>query len=173
MINQYRPSAGRVGAFAGLWCLLAYLLGGAGILPGVLSAIAYFEGSHHVVLSESGGEFQLRLKHETGWASNPEFRSCHRHGAMARFLCTLAGPPEQTPDHVVHVLTTSLSETPSHRRVQQPPAEQRLNIAFLVQAGFDEHWTGVGRCGQVFDFAHAPPRVSDAFPCLRSVVLLI
>lgn len=126
MIRPPAPPAhrGPVTRWGAVVCLLAHLLGGAGILPSVLLLAALCDSSHVPAIGLAEDHFDLVLHHWKSHTGLPvtrtPFDQTHRHGLVASYLCVLAAQDPSDLDHHLEVAKRWVSEPAGERAAVIP-----------------------------------------------------
>ena len=83
--------------------LVCFVLGQTPLLPAGVGAALWLEGSHHVEVQGSSGQFRLVLHHASPGQSRLVVRSAeHRHGWVSRLLVADSSPfGGPHPDHLL------------------------------------------------------------------------
>lgn len=114
-------------------CLLALLAQASGVVPCLITAAAYFEGSHGIRVHCADGVFELVLTHDTlAMAKLPsavDRRCTHHHGTAAWMLCLLAESRNGDPDHFLH-FANNLTSEPAKRQLLLKPASSDCKGGF-------------------------------------------
>ena len=138
-------------------CLLAYLAGGAGVLPSLFLMIASKDGTHTPLVGGTPDQFKLVLHHRTlcgsGLVTELGTKAPHQHGLAAKTLCLLSTQSPFDPDHRVELAPSSPTE-PTGERAISPPLWEVQSVSFPSlelsswQTAREPVW---------FPFAHGPP----------------
>ena len=112
-LNRHR-SASPASRWTAVLCLLAFLAGGAGVLPSLFLVMAAWDGTHTPQVRSTASQFKLVLHHRVPGHSSPITEAgglaAHRHGLAAKSLCLLATPSPLDPDHRLELAQSSPTE---------------------------------------------------------------
>lgn len=104
--------------WAAMVCLSAFLIEGAGVLPGLAALVARLDARHGVSTTVSEGEVQVVLHHAAGRQGDPSQMNSHRHGIACGLLCAGWADSARTPDHVLGFRTGGVSELLDERELR-------------------------------------------------------
>ena len=118
-----------VSRWTALVCLLAYLAGGAGILPCLFLVIATKDGTHTSLVGVTRDQFKMVLQHRTPCDSGPAAGAPHQHGLGAKTLCLLSTQSPLDPDHRLELAQSSPTESTNVRTIS-PPLWEATSLSF-------------------------------------------
>ena len=154
-------------------CLLAFLAGGAGVLPSLFLVMATWDGTHTPQVRSTASQFKLVLHHRTPGHFGPVTEAgtwtAHRHGMAAKSLCLLSTPSPLDPDHRLELAPSSPTERTGGRTMAPPLWETPLVLFPSVELS---SWQPT-REPVLFPLEHNPPANAGPLSSTASTVLVI
>lgn len=104
----------------GALLLVGWLCAIPGLLPGILAAMAWCEGSHGVEVGFFNENVSVVLTHRADGAKCHD--AVHHHGLAARLVASFAQPDSDGPDHVLGFAGGAGTETPEPLHAPEAPS---------------------------------------------------
>ena len=152
---------------AGVFCLLAYLGSGSGVLAEVCSLAATLDQSHQAMVGVHQNARVLLLRHSQDGNSGAVALS-HRHGLIAGSLCLLANQNSSQKDHRLEFAPCSVTENP-----QSKPNVSTATARVTPAVGFTVPVSLVSAKAALLLPDQRPPALANSLLSTRVIVLLV